>query len=67
MMAETPIEDIKPTPLLRGNDLIAQGYEPGPIFKMILRAIEDAQLDGRIHNRADALRLVEEQFSVKGR
>ena len=64
MLEETPTEEIKPAPLLRGNDLIAQGYGPGPIFKTILRAVEDAQLDGRIHNHADALRLVEEQFSV---
>jgi poly(A) polymerase len=49
---------------LRGEDLIAQGYAPGPIFKSILRAVEDAQLDGRIHNHTEALRLIEEQFPV---
>jgi poly(A) polymerase len=64
MLDETPAEEIKPAPLLRGDDLIGQGYTPGPVFKTILRTVEDAQLEGRIHNRADALRLVEEQFSV---
>jgi hypothetical protein len=67
MLAETPKEEIKPAPLLRGNDLIAQGYGPGPIFKIILQAVEDAQLEGRIHNRAEALRLIEEQFPVNPR
>jgi poly(A) polymerase len=62
MLEETPAAEIKPAPLLRGDDLIAQGYTPGPVFKQILQAVEDAQLEGRIHTRADALRLLEEQF-----
>jgi poly(A) polymerase len=64
MLEETSKEEIKPEPLLRGEDLIAQGYAPGPIFKSILRAVEDAQLDGRIQNHTEALRLIEEQFPV---
>jgi poly(A) polymerase len=67
MMQETPKEEIKPVPLLRGDDLIAQGYDPGPIFKTILQAVEDAQLEGRIHNRPEALRLVIEQFPANRR
>jgi len=61
---ETPPAEIKPQPLLCGDDLIAQGYTPGPIFKKLLQAVEDAQLEGRIHTREDALRLVSEQFPV---
>ncbi len=64
MLAETPQEQIKPLPLVSGNDLIAQGYNPGPIFKRILQAVEDAQLEGRIHSRPEALRFVEEQFPL---
>jgi poly(A) polymerase len=64
MLEETPKEEIKPEPLLRGEDLIAQGYTPGPIFKSILRAVEDAQLEGRIHDHTEALRLIAEQFPV---
>jgi poly(A) polymerase len=64
MLEETPKEVVKPAPLLGGDDLIAQGYRPGPAFKTILRTVEDAQLEGRIHNHAEALRLVEEQFPV---
>jgi poly(A) polymerase len=65
MLEETPRDEIKPDPLLRGGDLIEQGYDPGPIFKAILRSVEDAQLEGRIHNRAEALRLIAEQFPVR--
>ena len=62
MLAETPPEQIKPQPLVRGDDLIAQGYKPGPVFKEILQAVEDAQLEGRIQSREQALQLVAEQF-----
>jgi poly(A) polymerase len=62
MLEETPKEVVKPPPLLRGDDLIAKGYSPGPRFKEILQAVEDAQLEGRIHTRTEALGLVEEQF-----
>ena len=33
-------------PLVNGDDLIEMGYRPGPRFKEILRAAEDAQLEG---------------------
>ena len=62
LLAEPPPAEIKPAPLVCGHDLIAQGYTPGPIFKEILQAVEDAQLEGRLHSREDALRLVTEQF-----
>jgi poly(A) polymerase len=64
MLEETPREEIKPAPLLRGDDLIAQGYTPGPAFKCILQAVEDAQLEGRVHTRREALQLVEERFPL---
>ena len=64
MMKETPAEEIRPAPVLRGNDLIAQGYAPGPLFKEMLQALEDAQLEGRIHTHADALKLLGELFPL---
>ena len=64
LLAETPADVIKPAPLLSGNDLIAQGYTPGPLFKEILQAVEDAQLEEKLHTREDALRLVAEQFPL---
>ncbi len=64
MLEETPAEEIKPEPLVRGGDLIAQGYVPGPLFKTILQAVEDAQLEGKIRNREEALQLIAERFPV---
>jgi poly(A) polymerase len=64
LLEETPAEEIKPQPLLRGGDLIERGYTPGPMFKKILQAVEDAQLEGSVQSREEALRLLEEQFPV---
>jgi tRNA nucleotidyltransferase (CCA-adding enzyme) len=47
----------KPRRLLTGDDLIALGLAPGPAFKDILLAVEDAQLDGNIKTKSQALRL----------
>src|SRR5947209_19106680 len=55
----TPEEQIRPKPLLTGDDLIAAGYKPGPQFKELLTAVEDAQLEGAISTREEALSLVE--------
>jgi poly(A) polymerase len=56
-LAELGEERIRPTPLLTGHDLIAIGMEPGPIFKRILDAVEDAQLEGRIASHDEAIAL----------
>jgi putative nucleotidyltransferase with HDIG domain len=50
-------EQISPPPLLTGHDLIQAGYTPGPEFGSILKAVEDAQLEGRISSKAEALDL----------
>ncbi len=47
-IASLPPEELKPAPLLGGNDLIAMGYQPGPFFGEILSAIEDEQLEGTL-------------------
>ena len=57
-----PPEAIRPRPLITGRDLIEAGYEPGPRFKEILGAVEDAQLEGRLESRAAAMELVAREF-----
>ena len=57
-LAQLPAEQLRPPPLLTGRDLIAEGYTPGPRFSKMLTAVEDAQLEGRIHSRDEALELV---------
>ena len=61
-LAETPPEQVRPPRLLTGEDLIALGFRPGPPFKAILEAVEEAQLNGKISTREEALRLVGESF-----
>ncbi|MDQ7781092.1 MAG: CCA tRNA nucleotidyltransferase [Planctomycetota bacterium] len=55
--AEYGVEEIKPKPLLTGHDLLALGLEPGPVFGKVLRAVEDAQLDGEVKTREEAIAL----------
>jgi putative nucleotidyltransferase with HDIG domain len=57
-----PEETVRPAPLVTGRELIAEGYTPGPQFKDLLHAIEDAQLEGAIATRDEALALVRERF-----
>ena len=52
-------EPIIPPPLLTGRDLIVLGLKPGPRFGEILEAVQTAQLDGEINDRAGALRLLQ--------
>jgi putative nucleotidyltransferase with HDIG domain len=59
---EVPPEQLKPTPLLTGKELIAAGYRPGPMFGIVLSEIEDAQLEGRITTPDEALALVREKL-----
>ncbi len=60
--AAMPEEAVRPVPLLTGRELIAAGYQPGPRFKEILRAVEDAQLEGAITTMDNAMALVRERF-----
>ena len=54
-LAETPPEQVRPPRLVTGNDLKDMGIRPGPRFKEILLAVEEAQLDGRFSDRQSAL------------
>jgi poly(A) polymerase len=60
----TPEEVVRPKPLLTGRELIAAGYAPGPSFKEMLQAVEDAQLDGAIASPEDAMAFVREKFGA---
>jgi poly(A) polymerase len=63
-LTEMPAEAIRPEPLVKGNDLIEAGYEPGPRFKEILEAVEDAQLEGRLHSRHEAMQFIASEFPL---
>ena len=63
-LAETPAEQVRPRRVLTGNDLSEMGYIPGPLFSEILRAVEDAQLEGQISTRKEAEEFVRQRFST---
>jgi tRNA nucleotidyltransferase/poly(A) polymerase len=55
-------EALRPPRLLSGADLLAMGYPQGPKVGEILRAVEDAQLEGEIATRAGATAFVHERY-----
>ena len=57
-------DQVRPPRLISGHDLIEMGYTPGPRFREILDAVEDAQLEGRISSREDAIEFVHHQFGM---
>jgi poly(A) polymerase len=63
-LAEIPPEKMRPAALVTGDDLIAAGYSPGPRFREILHAVEDAQLEGRLPSRDEALKFVRHEFPL---
>jgi len=58
----TPPEVVRPAKLLTGNDLLELGYVPGPQLGRILAAVEEAQLDGELLDREQAVSFVERRF-----
>ena len=48
-------EGLAPEPLITGEDLIALGYTPGPAFKDLLESAYDAQLEGNVTTREQAI------------
>ncbi len=64
-LAETPPEQVHPQRVLTGTDLSEMGYIPGPVFSEILRAVEDAQLEGQISTKEEAQEFVQKRFGLK--
>jgi poly(A) polymerase len=57
-----PVEAIRPKLLVTGRDLIAAGYRPGPEFKAMLEAAEDAQLENTATTTQEGLGVVRQRF-----
>lgn len=64
-LEEYSAEHLQPEPLVTGADLIGMGYQPGPQFSRMLAMLEDAQLEGRIRSRDEAMDLVRAQFPLE--
>ncbi len=57
-------EPIIPPPLVRGDDLLALGFRPGPRFGEILEAVETQQLEGVLRSREEALEWVKRECLI---
>jgi putative nucleotidyltransferase with HDIG domain len=57
-----PEEQVRPPLLLSGKDLIEAGYHPGPQFSKMLAMAEDAQLEGSVNTREQALAMIREHW-----
>jgi poly(A) polymerase len=64
-LRETPPEQVRPPRLVTGDDLAQMGLHPGPRFKEILESVEEAQLDGRLKERDEALAFVRSNYMMK--
>ena len=63
-LEQTPPAQVRPARLVSGDDLKQMGFAPGPQFREILRAVEDAQLDGRLASRAEALAFIRQNYQA---
>jgi poly(A) polymerase len=50
-------QGVAPRPLVTGDDLIAAGLEPGPLFQTVLQKVYDAQLEGAVRTSDEAMKL----------
>ncbi|MGQ0633892.1 MAG: CCA tRNA nucleotidyltransferase [Planctomycetaceae bacterium] len=57
-LEQTPEAEINPAPLISGDDLIALGLAPGATFRDLLERVRDAQLEGTVATREEAIALV---------
>lgn len=65
-LARLQQEPPMPPRLITGHDLLALGLVPGPRIGEILRAVDDARLEGRIRTREEALDLARTMMGRAG-
>ena len=56
-----------PELLLNGRDLIKMGYTPGPEFKRMLERLMDAQLEGWLSERSQAIEWIKREYPLKNK
>jgi len=57
-LKQIPAEELNPPPLLTGRDLLREGFTAGPQFKTWLELVRDAQLNGEIRDRDEAMNYI---------
>jgi poly(A) polymerase len=66
LLGEWSEADLNPEPFVSGHDLRRMGLEPGPKYKEILDKVREAQLDGTITSRSQALEMVKRLLEEMG-
>jgi len=61
----TPPEVVRPKKLMTGEDVLELGFSPGPIVGKILTAVEEAQLNGELGSRDEAISFVDRRFRAQ--
>jgi len=61
-LARPPVRD----PLISGADLIEMGLDPGPMFAVILKEVEDLRLEGALSTRQEAVEWVRTNHANDG-
>jgi tRNA nucleotidyltransferase/poly(A) polymerase len=56
---------LNPRPLITGEDLIQIGLPQGKAYARLLRLARDAQLDGQIQTREEAIALVQSAYKIE--
>jgi poly(A) polymerase len=61
----TPPEVVRPAKLVTGDDVLRLGYVAGPLIGKILAEVEEAQLNGELGSREDAIAFILSRFRQK--
>lgn len=61
-----PADELNPEPLISGNDLKALGVPAGPAYRRILQHVRDAQLNGELRHKEDALASAQAAWAEEG-
>ncbi|MFM7129831.1 MAG: CCA tRNA nucleotidyltransferase, partial [bacterium] len=56
-LREQPQGPINPPMLISGHDLARLGVKPGPVYKLVLDYVREAQLDRKVLNKPQAIDL----------
>jgi poly(A) polymerase len=66
-LGEWSAAELNPPPLVTGEDLMGLGLPPGPVYKRLLDAAREAQLDGTVTTTEQALELVNRLLADEGK
>ncbi len=65
-LRDQPAGPIDPPPLVTGDDLVSHGLRPGAHFARLLDQVRDAQLDGVVIGRSEALAWLDRLLASEG-